>query len=89
MTSLRERDINYLKMKNSYKSVHTHISPDLRDGICTQSVSSDIYSFGKLVNGLIKSHVLHNNELDDLSGKCMQYHSISRPNLHSILKVFL
>ena len=74
--------------KQQYKSVHTHIAPDLRDGICTQSASSDIYSFGKLVNALIKSHVLHNTELEDLSQKCMQYHSISCPNLHSILKFF-
>ena len=74
--------------KHQYKSVHTHIAPDLRDGVCTQSVSSDIYSFGKLVNGLIKSHVLRNTELEDLSYKCMQYHYTSRPNLHSILKIF-
>ena len=84
MTSLRERDINYLKMKNSNIYIYLFIPILLRDGICTQSASSDIYSFGKLVNVLIKSHVLHNTELEDLSHKCMQYHSISRPNLHGI-----
>ena len=53
-----------------------------------QSASSDIYSFGKLVNVLVKSHVLHNTELEDLSDKCIQYHNIARPNLNSILNFY-
>ena len=41
--------------KKRYKANHPHIAPNLRDGICTQSVQSDVYSFArmiKLINGV-------------------------------------
>lgn len=75
--------------KKKYESVHTHIAPDLRDGLCAQSASSDVYSFGRLLNIIAKSHLSEHTELHDLSNKCMQYHCALRPNLLSILNFFL
>ena len=71
--------------KDKYKQVHMHIAPDLRDGLCVQSTSSDVYSFGKLLNKTVNSHLAEHTELNDLSNKCMQYHHASHPKLHSIL----
>lgn len=73
--------------KDKYKRVHTHIAPDLRDGLCVQSESSDVYSFGRLLNRAVNSYLSEHTELNDLSNKCMQYHHTSRPNLHSILNI--
>ena len=34
--------------KSRYKKEHPHIAPDLRDGHCNQSKSTDIFSFGRV-----------------------------------------
>ena len=72
--------------KEQYKANHPHIAPDLRDGVCTQSVQSDVYSFGrmiKLINGV--TH-LQKEELDLLSNKCMQHHNYLRPEMYTIVE---
>jgi len=38
--------------KEAYKLYHSHIAPDLRDGVSKQSVLSDIYAFGKITSTL-------------------------------------
>jgi len=74
------------KEKRKYESLHNHIAPDLRDGLCPQSVFSDVYSFGRLVSKVVNSYFSEHQGLHDLSAKCMEYNSGLRPNLHSILQ---
>ena len=77
------------KEKKKYESVHSHIAPDLRDGLCAQSPLSDVYSFGRLLNKVAKSYFSEHTGLYDLFTKCMEYNSALRPNLHIILNFFI
>ena len=76
------------KEKKKYESVHSHIAPDLRDGLCAQSTLSDVYSFGRLLNKVVKSYFPEHTGLHDLSTKCMEYNSALRPNSLIILNFF-
>jgi serine/threonine protein kinase len=68
------------KQKEYYKLHHPHIAPDLRDGKCKQSMSSDIYSFGRILNIVSKTVLQNNNEAVNISRDCMQYESVLRPD---------
>lgn len=68
------------KQKEYYKLHHPHIAPDLRDGRCKQSMSSDIFSFGRIMNAISKTIVLHTVEFLKISQDCMLYNSSLRPD---------
>ena len=78
------------KQKEYYKLHHPHIAPDLRDGRCKQCMSSDIYSFGRIMNMVNKtlSLALSSDEVNKISRDCMQYDSSLRPDairLHELM----
>ena len=63
--------------KEVYKLEHSHIAPDLRDGIVKQSPSSDVYALGRIlkkVNIVIKSV-----DLSELSKQALDYYHHNRP----------
>lgn len=70
--------------KEQYARRYSHIAPDVRDGIFRQSVSSDIYSLGRIIQVIIKNSTLNNGAIEQLSVGCMQYHMHFRPNMTDI-----
>lgn len=69
------------QQKEHYKLHHPHIAPDLRDGLCKQSPSSDIFSFGRMMNIINASSFLKSDRVSELSQKCMQYNGQLRPDI--------
>lgn len=67
--------------KEQYKVHHPHIAPDLCDGLCSQSVSSDIFSLGRVISIINSESSLKNETLNGLSHRCMQYHMHLRPDI--------
>lgn len=54
--------------KDIYKNEHSHVAPDLRDGVISQSKASDVYAIGQLIyyvykkahlSKLLQSYVQH------------------------------
>ena len=74
--------------KEKYKENHPHIAPDLRDGVCQQSVQSDIFSFGRIIKMINNVPHLQREKLEELADKCMRYHMHSRPYLNTIIQYF-
>ena len=64
--------------KKKYMDFHPHISPDLRDGRCIQSKSTDVYSFGRLLF-IVSEKAIATPFLISLSKQCMEYNSMDRP----------
>ena len=60
---------------------HPHIASDLRDGLCSQSVSSDIFSLGRVISIINSESSIKNETLNGLSHRCMQYHMHLRPDI--------
>jgi len=73
--------------KEEYKKNHPHIAPDLRDGICKQSASSDIFSLGRVIDTINNSTAMCNKNLDHISKRCMHYSGHIRPELCIIVKM--
>lgn len=73
---------------NTYKKHHPHLAPDLRDGICKQSFSSDIYSFGYLLHNLIKRKVFYmkGSSVESISKECMHYCQYDRPDIEDVIQ---
>lgn len=67
--------------KEQYKVLNPHIAPDLCDGLCSQSVSSDIFSLGRVISIINSESSLKNETLNGLSHRCMQYHMHLRPDI--------
>jgi len=67
--------------KEQYKVHHPHIAPDLRDGLCSQSESSDIFSVGRVISIINSESSLKNETLNGLSHRCMQYDMHLRPDI--------
>ena len=63
--------------REHYKIHHPHIAPDVCDGLCPQSVSSDTFSLGRVISMINTKSSL---KKDELSQKCMQYHMHLRPD---------
>ena len=60
------------RQREQYKVNHPHIAPDLRDGKCSQSISSDIFSVGRIINLINDTTAsLQHKSLQELSQKCM------------------
>ena len=70
--------------RENYKTYHPHIAPDLRDGLCPQSMSSDIFSLGRLIGIVNTKSSLKSKSLNKLSQRCMQYHMHLRPDLANV-----
>ena len=65
-----------------YKKCHPHIASDLRDGKCPQSVSSDIFSIGRVVH-IIKLMFIRNESLEEPSQQSMIMHMILQYHMHN------
>lgn len=69
--------------KKQYWTQHKHIAPDLIDGVSTPSVSSDIYSFGRIFKNLIvytKFEVaMFEENIICLIKNCLKYNDFERP----------
>ena len=76
--------------KEQYKKIHSHIAPDLRDGLCQQSTGSDIFSLGKVLNLVCKiaDSVFDSKAVLDISNQCLKYNKNDRPNITQILSIF-
>ena len=71
--------------REQYRVNHPHIAPDLRDGQCAQSVSSDVYAVGRIISIVCdRDRSLQFDTLNDLTLKCTQYHKHLRPDLTCI-----
>ena len=75
------------KDKQKFKERHSHIAPDLWDGACDQSVTSDTFSFGKIV-AAVNECKLQQAELQKLADKCLQCNWNNCPNIHIIKNYF-
>lgn len=72
--------------QDRFKVEHTHIAPDLRDGLVLQSTATDVYSFGKILKRCNLT-VIQSTKLPEIIRKVLSYHSKDRPCLQSILSV--
>ena len=70
------------RKQEEYKVNHPQIAPDVRDGLRAQSVTSDIFSFGRII--FMISNLLNEHSLRDLSKQCMLYDSSQRPCIHKL-----
>lgn len=64
-----------------YKTCHPQIAPDLRDGRCKQSVTTDIYSIGRVLNAINVNSSLNNDKVKEITEQCMQYSESLRPDV--------
>jgi serine/threonine protein kinase len=71
---------------NMYKKEHPQIAPDLRDGHVKQSVSSDLFSLGRIMKRC-NSVVIHSTELSPLIRQALSYHCRDRPSIEAILSL--
>lgn len=60
---------------------HPQIAPDLRDGHCSQSFASDIYSVGRVLSA-VNELVLELPAVNSLSNMCKEYFSSNKPYMH-------
>ena len=56
--------------KDVYKHEHSHIAPDLRDGIVKQSPSSDVYALGRILKK-VNNIVIKSVDLSELSKQAL------------------
>ena len=71
---------------NIYKKEHPQVAPDLRDGLVRQSISTDIFSLGRIMK-CCNSVVMHSSELSPLIRRALSYHSQDRPSIEAILSL--
>lgn len=64
--------------RQQYKAKHPHICPALRDGNCMQNISTDVYSFGRILSHMADK-VLPFPSLIKLANECMGYDHLIRP----------
>ena len=69
--------------KKKYMVCHPQVAPDLRDGLCHQNKSTDIYSFGRLLH-VISDKAIPLPALVTLSKVCMDYSSLKRPTTSTV-----
>ena len=65
---------------NIYKKEHPQVAPDLRDGLVRQSISTDIFSLGRIMKRC-NSVIMHSSELSPLIRQALSYHSQDRPSI--------
>ncbi len=71
------------EQKEIYKNEHTQVAPDLRDGLVSQSIRSDVYSLGRIMKKM-NSSVIKSRELVHVIKECLSYHAHNRPSLETI-----
>ena len=74
--------------RQQFKLEHTHIAPDLRDGLVPQSIATDIYSYGRVIKQC-NSIVIRSIKLKEFNRIILSYHSNDRPQLDNICDVLM
>jgi serine/threonine protein kinase len=77
----RRYDLSKEEKKKYLK--HPQISPDLRDGLCSQSFATDIYSVGRVLNE-VNRLVIELSAVNSLSIMCKEYSSSKRPSTNDL-----
>lgn len=72
--------------RQEFKVEHSHIAPDLRDGLVAQSVATDVYSCGRVIKQC-NSIVIRSIKLKEFNRTILSYHSNDRPQLDNICNV--
>ena len=72
--------------KETYRTKHPQIAPDVRDGLTKQSQSSDVYSFGRIVSSIIDAKKLSIPGLSSLAGVCLEYNMEKRRKIIDLYK---
>ena len=67
--------------KKRYKTRHPQIAPDLCDGRCRQSVTTDIYSIGRVLSTININASLNNEKVKEICEQCKQYSGSVRPDI--------
>ena len=70
--------------KKRYKTRHPQIAPDLCDGCCRQSVTTDIYSIGRVFSAINVNSSLNIEKVKEVSEQCMQYSGNLRPDIDTL-----
>ena len=72
--------------KHVYKGDHPQVAPDLRDGLVQQTMSTDIYSLGRILKRC-NSVVIRSMQLASTIRPILSYHSQDRPSIEAILSM--
>ena len=75
------------KQKEMYHKCYLHIAPELVRGTHTQSVASDVYSFGMLMYSICNLHP--NAKCMSVATSCLHSGPSKRPSLHSVQQLLL
>ena len=67
-----------------YKIEHPHIAPDLRDGLTSQSIKTDIFSLGRLIRKMCHRYSIV-GELNNIATSCLLNTSKERPDMGQII----
>ena len=77
--------------KQQYRQIHKHIAPDLIDGICIPSPSSDMYSYGRVFKNIVCYSQTKSTTLSvpvrTLIKNCLKYHATDRPTAADAIDV--
>ena len=73
--------------RQRFKEEHTHIAPDLRDGLVSQQCQQISTHMVESLSNVITSLVIRSIKLKDFSRIILRYNSSDRPKLDNILKV--
>ena len=69
-----------------YKKEHTHIAPDLREGLVSQCTATNVYAFGRIMKRIISCMHIHHDALKKLSRRTLAHHSHERPTVNHIVE---
>ena len=77
--------------KKQYLEQHKHIAPDVVDGVCSPSFSSDIYSYGRIFKYLICYSYLQpsmfHKSVQSMVKNCLTYANCERPTAASVIDI--
>lgn len=72
--------------KAKHKTDHSQVAPDLRDGLVKQSVATDVFSIGRILNKANKA-IIESKEFALFIKQCLQYHSHNRPSIEDVVSI--
>jgi serine/threonine protein kinase len=67
--------------RKRYKTRHPQIAPDLCDGRSRQSVTTDVYSVGRVLSTINVNSSFNNDRVKEVSEQQMQYNGRLRPDI--------